>query len=520
MIARLRAHLISLRDLLATAWPIVLIVTIGFVITYQFVEPAPPKHFRIAAGGKDGAYYAFAQRYAKILAKDQITLEIVSTSGSVENLRLLKSGDVDVAFVQGGTMLPREKKGKNAEASVTGATGTTGATGATGATRAAGAPDTASATDEVADEDDEEAKQRLAGLRSLGSMYYEPVWLFYRDPNAATSETADRKKNGKSSKGGVPEERQRPIGRISQLEGKSIAIGARGSGIRSLAVRLLRANEIETYNSSLSNASSNEAAEALQLGKLDAAFVIAAPEAPIVQVLLRSPGVLVMNFTQAEAYTRRFPFLSKVILPRGAVDLVRDVPPRDTALLATTANLVANENLHPALASLLLQAATKVHGNPGFFQRANEFPAYLDRTIELAPEAERYYKSGPPFLQRYLPFWAALLIERTMILLLPLVALMLPLMRVAPMIYSWRIRSRVFRCYGELKFLENEVREHYDPAQHQTYLERLDRLEDEANHRRVPLAFVDLVYTLREHIHLVRKQILRIGKEQEEHGSR
>ncbi|MCL2877144.1 MAG: C4-dicarboxylate ABC transporter substrate-binding protein, partial [Betaproteobacteria bacterium] len=233
------------------------------------------------------------------------------------------------------------------------------------------------------------------------------------------------------------------------------------------------------------------------------------PEAPIVQALLRSSGVLIMNFAQAEAYTRRFPFLFKVVLPRGAVDLVRDVPPRDTMLLATTANLIANENLHPALASLLLQAAMRVHGNPGFFQNANEFPAYLDRSIELAPEAERFYKSGPPFLRRYLPFWAALLIERTIIILLPLIALLVPLLRLAPVIYSWRIRSRVFRCYGELKFLENEVREQYDPAQRQSYLDRLDSLEDEANHRRVPLAFVNLVYILREHIHLVRKQILR-----------
>ncbi|MCL2830497.1 MAG: C4-dicarboxylate ABC transporter substrate-binding protein [Betaproteobacteria bacterium] len=479
MIAHLRARLVSLRDLLATAWPIVLIVAAGLIVAYQFVEPAPPKQFRIAASAADGTYYAFAQRYAKILAKNQITLEIVPTSGSRQNLKLLKSGAVDVAFVQGGTTLPRQTAG----------------------------------TDKTAeDEDDEDVAQSFAGLRSLGSVYYEPVWLFYRDPYAESSGAAREKPQNPQR----TDERHRPIERLSQLGGKRIAIGARGSGIRSLAVRLLRANEIETYNSSLNNASSNEAAQALEQGKLDAAFVIAAPEAPIVQSLLHSPGVLIMNFTQAEAYTRRFPFLFKVVLPRGAVDLVRDAPPRDTMLLATTANLVANENLHPALASLLLEAAAKVHGNPGFFQNANEFPAYLDRSIELAPEAERYYKSGPPFLQRYLPFWAALLIERTIIMLLPLIALLLPLLRIAPMIYSWRIRARVFRCYGELKFLENELHEHYNPAQRQSYLDRLDRLEDEANHRRVPLAFVNLVYTLREHIHLVRKQILRREKEPEE----
>ena len=467
MIERLRARLFSLRDLLATMWPIILIVLAGFIVAYQFVEPAPPKHFRIACGGTDSTYYAFAQRYAKILAKNRVTLEIVPTSGSRENLKLLKSGAVDAAFVQGGTTLPRETAG-------------------------------AGKNDAAADEEEYDATKNFAGLRSLGSVYYEPVWLFYRDPHVKSGE------------------RHRQIERLSQLKGKNIAIGARSSGIRSLAIRLLRANEIETYNSSLNNTSSDEAAQALQQGKIDAAFVIAAPEASIVQALLRSPDVLIMNFAQAEAYTRRFPFLFKIVLPRGMVDLVRDIPSRDTMLLATTANLVANKNLHPALASLLLQATAKVHGSPGFFQNAGEFPAYLDHSIELAPEAERFYKSGPPFLQRYLPFWAALLIERMFIMLLPLIALFVPLVRIAPAIYSWRIRTRVFRCYGELKFLEKEVHERYDPAQHQNYLDRLDRLEEEANHRRVPLGFVNLVYTLREHIHLVRKQILRLKNEPEE----
>ena len=472
----LRAHLVSLRDLLATAWPIVLIVTVGLFVAYQFVEPTPPKSLRIAAGAEGSTSHAFAQRYAKILAKDKITLEIVPTSSSRENLKLLKNGDVDVAFVQSGTT-PQQEKGS-----------------------------------EAADEADEDATQAFAGLRSLGSVYYEPVWLFYRDPHADAADDG--------AGGGAAQPRQRPIGRLSQLAGKRIAIGARGSGIRSLAIRLLKANEIETYNSSLSNDSGSESAEALRQGTLDAVFIIASQEAPIVQTLLRSPGVLVMNFAQAEAYIQRFPFLSKVVLPRGAVDLVRDVPPRDTVLLAATANLIANENLHPALASLLLQAATKVHGNPDFFQRAKEFPSYMDHSIELAPEAERYYASGPPFLQRYLPFWAALLIERTFIMLLPLIALLLPLMRLAPMAYSWRIRTRVFRCYGELKFLENEVRERYNPAQRQAYIERLNALEDEANHRRVPLGFVNLVYTLREHIHLVRKQILRMEAENASRGEK
>ena len=200
-----------------------------------------------------------------------------------------------------------------------------------------------------------------------------------------------------------------------------------------------------------------------------------------------------------------------VNLPRGVVDLVRDIPPRNTAMLAATANLVINEHTHPALVSLLLRAASEVHGKSGF-QHGGQFPAYLDTSFELSDDAKRFYKSGAPFLQRYLPFWAAVFVDRMVVLLLPLLALLLPLLRVAPAIYSWRIRAKIFRLYGELKFLENDIRQHDVAERHDSIFARLDRIEEEANNRNVPLAFTDLVYTLREHINLVRKQLLRRDK--------
>jgi TRAP transporter TAXI family solute receptor len=438
--AKLKSSLLSFRDLLATAWPIVLIVTIGFVVAYQFVEPAPPRTLTISTGNDSGAYHAFARRYATILAKSGVTLEVKTSAGSLENIERLRKGEADVAFVQGG-VLPA---------------------------------------------DGEQARDELL---SIGSMYYEPVWVFYRS--------------------------ERPLYRLHDLEGKRIAIGAEGSGVRGLALQLLEANEIP-LDRKLVPLAGLDAAEAVQQGWVDAAFIIAAPEAPVVQVLLRSPGVRVMSFAQADAYTRHFPFLTQVNLPRGAVDLVRDTPPRNTAMLAATANLVVREDTHPALVSLLLQAASEVHGRSGFFQRTGEFPAYRDTSFELSPDAARYFKSGPPFLQRYLPFWAAVLVDRTVVMLLPLIALLVPLLRVAPAIYSWRVRSKIFRLYGELKFLENEVRHHYDPARHGEFFARLDRIEEEASTRSVPLAFTDLVYTLREHIHLVRKQLLRF---EQTHGA-
>jgi len=431
MMARLKAGLLSLRDLFATAWWIVLLAGIGFAIAYQFVEPAPPKKIVISTGSESGAYYQFAQRYATILAKNGITLEVRSSAGSLENLERLKSDEVQVGFVQGGVVPPKED------------------------------PDA---------EDD-------SGLLSLGSVFYEPVWVFYRGDKDLT--------------------------RLTELRGKRIAIGQEGSGVRQLAQQLLDANDIPA-DDNLVPLAGLLAAEELQQGRIDAAFIIAAESAPVVQVLIRSPGVKLMSFAQDRAYQRRFPFLTKLTFPRGVADLVRDFPPDDIKVLAPTANLIIRDDLHPALQTLLLRTASEVHGKSGFFQDAGEFPAYMDQMLPLSPDAARYFKSGPPFLQRYLPFWLAVLVDRLIVLLVPIFALLIPLLRVAPAIYTWRVRSKVFRIYGELRFLEDDLKNHFDPAKQADYRSRLDALEDEASALHIPLGFTDLVYTLREHVNLVR----------------
>lgn len=431
MMARIKAGLLSLRDLFVTAWWIFLIVGIGFVVAYQFVEPAPPSKMVITTGGESGAYYQFAKRYAAILARDGIELEVMKSAGSLENLQRLQDDVAQIGFVQGGVIPPGED------------------------------PDNA--------ED--------LGLLSLGSTFYEPVWVFYRG--------------------------EKPLSRLTELRGKRIAIGQEGSGVRQLAQQLLEANEIPA-GKHLLPLSGLDAAEELQQGLVDAAFVIAAENAPVVQVLLRSPGIRVMSFSQANAYQRRFPFLTRLTLPQGVADLVRDFPPEDIRVLAPTANLIVRDDLHPALQILLLQAASEVHGKSGFFQDAGEFPAYKDAMLPLSPEASRYLKSGPPFLQRYLPFWLAVLVDRLIVLLVPIVALLIPLLRIAPAIYTWRVRSKVFRCYGELKFMEDDLKNNFDPARLPDYRSRLDAIEDEASLLHVPLGFTDLVYTLREHVNLVR----------------
>jgi TRAP transporter TAXI family solute receptor len=429
--AKIKAGLLSLRDLFATAWWIVLLAGIGFAVAYQFVEPAPPKKIVISTGSESGAYYHFAQRYATILAKNGITLEVRASAGSLENIDRLKSGEAQIGFVQGGVVPPKED------------------------------PDA---------EDD-------SGMLSLGSMFYEPVWVFYRGEKELT--------------------------RLTELKGKRIAIGQEGSGVRQLAQQLLGANEIPA-GEHLVPLSGLTAAEELQKGRIDAAFIIAAETAPVVQVLIRSPGIKLMSFAQDRAYQRRFPFLTKLTFPRGVADLVRDYPPDDIKVLAPTANLIVRDDLHPALQALLLQAASEVHGKSGFFQDAGEFPSYKDPMLPLSPEAARYFKSGASFLQRYLPFWLAVLVDRLIVMLVPVFVLLIPLLKVAPAIYNWRVRSKVFRIYGELKFLEDDVKNHYDPARLADYRGRLDALDEEASVLHVPLGFTDLVYTLREHVNLVR----------------
>ncbi|MDP2826019.1 MAG: TAXI family TRAP transporter solute-binding subunit [Sulfuritalea sp.] len=322
-------------------------------------------------------------------------------------------------------------------------------------------------------------------LVSLGDFYYEPLWIFYR-------ETAVH--------GGD---------KLLDLKGKRVAIGGAGSGTQHLAMELLAANGIDATNTKLIETGGLTLVERLQKNEIDAVFVVGPTQSSLVWSLLYTSGVRLMSLTHAEAYTRRFPYLTRLLLPRGAIDLTQDIPPRDIQLVSPLATLLVREDTHPALIDLLMQAAGEVHGEPGVFQKPNEFPRAGHSNFPLSKEAERYYKSGKPFLQRYLPFWAATLVDRMVVMLVPLLAVLLPLFKFAPQIYGWRVRSRIYRRYGELKFLENEVNE--DPGRHSRaeWIEKLDRIEADASRIRTPLTFSDMLYTLRGHIDLVRDMILR-----------
>jgi TRAP-type uncharacterized transport system substrate-binding protein len=322
-------------------------------------------------------------------------------------------------------------------------------------------------------------------LVSLGGICYTPLWVFYRG-----DETYDD---------------------LSQLKGKRMTIGPEGSGVRKFALDLLKKGHAADPPTVLLDLTTAAAAKALIEGKVDVVITFGTADNAWVQQLLYTPGVKLMNFSQAEAYSRLFPALSHVILPKGILDLEKKIPPSDIHLLAPTTNLVARDSLHPAVIYLLLDAAFEIHGSSGWLHKAGEFPTLKAQDLPLSDEAERFYKSGRPFLMNYLPFRMATFAERMIRIIVPVGIVLLPLLRIVPWLYTWRNRSKFYRWYGELKYLELEITEHPQPERLLDYQARLDRIEDSVSKVNVPLAFYDEIYTMREHIAFVRGKIFRLN---------
>lgn len=411
--------------------PALVLGCVALFITYQFVDPAPPDRITIATGGATGAYFAYAQRYREILARDDVTLEVLETEGSLENIALLESptSDVDVAFVQGGTG----------------------------------------------------AHARSDTLVSLASVYYEPLWVF---ASRSTSFAAP-----------------------SDILGKRLSAGPKGSGTRALVLELLNDAGFSENELLISELNGEAAVSALTSGSLDMMMLVASPESELVQKLLRSQGVNLLSFVRADAYTRRHRYLTKVTLPEGAIDLSGNIPSENVGMLAATANLVARDDLHPALIGLLLEAANEVHAQGGLFEQPGAFPSPRFLIFPLSEEARRYFQSGPPFLRRTLPFWAATLIDRLAVMLLPLIAIIIPLMRVMPPIYKWRVRRRVYTWYKELRKIEREIQAGVRDDHVARYHEQLDRIDAEVRKVKVPWAYAEELYQLRLHIRYVRETL-------------
>jgi TRAP-type uncharacterized transport system substrate-binding protein len=323
---------------------------------------------------------------------------------------------------------------------------------------------------------------------SLGSVFYAPLTIFYRS--------------------------NKTLERLSQLRDKRIAIGAEGSGTRFLALALLKANEIEEQGPiPLLDLEGEAARRALLLKQADAIFLTGDSAAPAtIREMLHAPGIRLFNFSQADAYVRRFRYLSRLDVPAGAFDLGENLPATSVTLLAPKVELLAHSSLHPALSDLLIEAAIEVHGRATLMQNANQFPTPDAHEFPISSDAARFYKSGKSFAYRYLPFWLASLLDRALVVLLPIIVVVIPGLRVLPQLYRLRVDRRIHRRYGELMALERETLGPLSPDQRAALIDRLAEFEKAVIARKMPGSHADQIYVLREHINFVRERLQRSGE--------
>lgn len=423
----------------ANIWLLLVAVAL-VVVLIQFVDPAPPREIVIATGAESGRYFELAQRLERELRKEGVSLRILTTAGSIDNLHLLTADDkhVSIAFVQSGM-------------------------------------------EEVFD-----SGENI--LRSLGSLYYEPIWLFYRDGQ--------------------------PVHRLFDLAGRRLSIGALGSGTQAVARFLLRENGLhepalapETFEFT-----DAQATEALLAGEIDAAFFMMSAASAAVRDLASQPGIDFLDMRRAESYRARYPFLSSVLVSEGLLDLASNVPARDKSVLAATATVVVNDGFHPALTPLVLEALRSALGQGGLLEKRGQFPSAAYVGYPLTDEAEHYFQYGPPFLLRYMPFWAASLVDRMIMFAIPLMVLLIPLAKLAGPVYRWRVRYRIYRWYKFLR--ETDRRLVAGTLRENLVLERekLDKLEKELASVDVPLSYSEELYHLREHVEYVTRRLDKLSR--------
>ncbi|MCK5525375.1 MAG: TAXI family TRAP transporter solute-binding subunit [Thiomargarita sp.] len=409
---------------------IVAVLSVSFIIAYQFVEPPPPDEIRIATGRKGGGYHTFAVEYQKRLKAEEFQLNIQPTAGSIEVLKQLKSGEVSVGIVQGGTgkAVPSE------------------------------------------------------GLQSLGSLFYEPIWVFYRKALS--------------------------VEYLFDLRGKRIAVGEEGSGTRPIAVQLLQDNQVMPDNSHFFGLSSKEAAQQLATGKIDAAFFVMSPQSKIILELLINQEFELFNFKRHLAYSSRYSFLTDVKIGEGMIDLEKNIPGEDKTLLAATASLVARDDLHDDIVYLLLNTVIQVHKAGGMLEKEGQFPSTQFIEFPMNQNAHHYLEQGPSWLQSIFPLWLASALDRLKIMLIPLIAIFIPLLKGAFPLYRWSIRFKIFRWYGILREIDSKIDGTAEFETIQAEIQRMKSLQKELiGQVSVPLSYMGEFYGLRMHIQLVLKRL-------------
>jgi TRAP transporter TAXI family solute receptor len=401
-------------------------------ISYQFIDPAPPKKLSIATGTTSGSYYKFAQEYKKLLEKEKFELLIVPTQGSVEALKKLQNKEVDIAFVQGG----------------------------------------------VANE--EEVKT----LRSLASIYFEPLWIFY---------------SGKFD-----------FKYINELKGKKVSIGSEGSGTKPLALEILKQNSIDKTNTTLLELSNEAAQQALDKGEIDVLFSVISPSSKMVQSLLSNPKVKLLNIQRASAYSKKLHYLTPVSIGEGVVSLENNIPSSNITLLSTTATLVGQKDLHPDLIRLILKTAKQVHSTPSLFENNEIFPSKKYLQIPLHVDAKHYLEKGDSFLEKIFPFWIASSIDRLVIMIIPLLTLLIPIIKGALPLYRWRIRSSIYKWYKILHEIDLKL-ESLDKSELPKIREDLEKMaEDIQKSSKIPLSYMGEYYDLRVHANLILGRIEKL----------
>ena len=412
------------------------VLLIGLAV-YWSIHSAPPKTITITAGAPGSSFHIYAERYQKALKEKGITLKILSSEGSLQNLERLNDpkSKVDVGFVQGG----------------------------------------------VTNQPDSNT------LVSLGSITYAPLLIFYRSPE--------------------------PVNLLSEFAGKRIAIGAPGSGTRSLALRLLALNDIKTNGTTkLEDYDGDEAADALMREQVDAIFLMSDSTSQQVISNLYRINVRLFDFAQADGYTRRIPYVNKLIMPQGLMDFGKNIPDHDVYLIGPTVELIAKPTLHPALSDLLSEAMKKTHGGAGVFKRQNEFPALTEHAFPISEEAVRYQQSGKRFIYNttWIPFWLASLLSRVLVVFLPLIVVLIPGMRLIPAAIRWRMQMRITGWYRALLRLEREIPEDGEPVKCGQLLAQIKHIEIEVNKMKVPASFADQFYGLRGNVSSVRERLDQI----------
>ena len=413
----------------------ILLLIILVVITV--VSSLPPRRFTILTGREDGAYYQAALQYQAIAREKGFEIDIRPTAGSVETLEMLRQGEAQIGFVQGGIA----------------------------------------------------AESKYTGLYSMASLFFEPVWVFYN-----------------------PDSFDAPLTSLPQLEGMTAAIGEVGSGANHLTRELLAVNRMDEDSLTLLEISSADAVAGLRDGSIDAAFFVTGPKASVVRELLGDRELELMNFSNAAGYAVQFPHLTAVVLPEGAIDVRDNIPSEDKHLMATAANLIIREEFHPDLLRLMTIAVVEVHTPGGLFEKRYEFPSAIYTDFPIGPQERAYLeriRSGESALDNYLPFWAAALIDRYMLFVLPIALLLLPAISRSPMLINLYNKRKVTRWYRNVRAIDSNLK-YLDAAGVEQALAELQEIETLLQEQvTVSETFMADHYNLRSHIDLIRGRLER-----------